>query len=271
MNMTDTFILLGVQPPDDDNTAAEALAVAFLKNINTNEVIRHDIFRKKTQVPTMQISAKTFISSVHVFHTQEELLEKVQQEPNEVYLITFSEIKGWRTSTFYVIAQSLDLVRETQREHKAKDAFKNTEEALKLSEEDNNLYLTAIQGTNMEEIEEVRSLSTPSSSRNSSPPPLAKRVALSPPKNDLPAENSAEHETQHMQTSKLGTTPLNTNDNVTVSPPKQAKIKETTMNNLESSMYRKSPTFELQTYTDYLKSIDKVMQFTNYLVYPNEN
>ncbi|CAG8794383.1 3365_t:CDS:2, partial [Dentiscutata erythropus] len=170
--------------------------VLFLKDQKTNKVTKHDIFRKTTTLPRVLEFPTFFLFTTYKQRKQTTFTENIIDNPEYAVLVTFNSINiSYNTRKFTAVAQTFDTIPSYLQQKRIKQAT-NSMDNITLNQEDQELYINAINSieeTVILENTNYTSINTSSnSSRENSPAPPKKRVTLSPPKNDQQANNSAD-------------------------------------------------------------------------------
>ncbi|RHZ86820.1 hypothetical protein Glove_44g12 [Diversispora epigaea] len=91
MNESDIYTLLGFIPADDKGTSKEVLVLAYLKNIETNRVLKLEIFKKPTRLPNLRNYPSKYITSSIIFKDVEEAVQAATQHPEETFIIEINQ------------------------------------------------------------------------------------------------------------------------------------------------------------------------------------
>ena len=181
MSEKDTYLLLGIIP-QQDSSIKDVLAIAHLKNIETNKITKHNILNRPTCFPRLISYPAEYIASNFTFWSEAIALETVESHPEETFLIQINQsTKKLEKLPFLIRATPFTSLR--QQKERAKKAYKSMTDG-QVNEENELLYRQALIDDKNISFEETFSDSSIISEYFY--PPSSKRVSQLDPEKEPP-------------------------------------------------------------------------------------
>ncbi|RHZ73013.1 hypothetical protein Glove_235g10 [Diversispora epigaea] len=137
MKKSDTYTLLSFIPADDKETSKEVLVLAYLKNIETNRMLKLKIFKKLTHLPNLRNYPSKYITSLIIFKDVEEAVLATTQHPEETFIIKINQSQQVNKKLQIWAKAKFCNMQEMKKE--VPGAF-NSMSNLKLSKDDKDLF-----------------------------------------------------------------------------------------------------------------------------------